>query len=158
MNFDAAEVRAVREGLLLRLLFRATHTMNAEMADRIRALGFPDFQPSFTALLAHVDTEGTRVTAIAERMGTSRQAASQMLQAIEARGYIERVPDPRDGRAVIARHTESGRRILLAAIEVMQSIEGDYETVLGADGLARLKRLLARLLAGTDPGGALGRE
>jgi DNA-binding MarR family transcriptional regulator len=156
MDFNAAEVRATREGLLLRLLFRATHTMNAEMANRIRARGFPDFQPSFTALLAHVDTDGTRIAAIARRMGTTRQAASQMLQAIEARGYVERVPDPEDGRAVIARHTASGRWILVTAIEVMQSIEREYEVILGTDGLARLKRLLKRLLATADPGGGLG--
>jgi DNA-binding MarR family transcriptional regulator len=157
MTFDPGTVRAKREQMLLRLLFRATHTMNAEMADRIRARGFPDFQPSFTALLAHVDTEGTRVTTIAERMGTSRQAASQLLQAIEARGYVERVPDPEDGRAVIARHTPSGRKILLTAIEVMLAIETEYAAVLGADGLARLKRLLARLVDSVDPGGGLGR-
>jgi DNA-binding MarR family transcriptional regulator len=155
MNFDAAAVRATREGLLLRLLFRTTHSMNAEVADRVRARGY-DFQSSFTALLAHVDTEGTGISEIAKRMGTSRQAASQLLQAIEARGYVERVPDPRDGRAVIVRHTASGRQILLSAIEVMQSIEQEYETILGADGLGRLKRLLSRLLAKTDPAGGLG--
>ena len=66
-TFDAEEVRATRERLLLRLLFRATHAMNADMAERIRARGFPDFQPSFTALLAHVDTEGTRIGTIAAR-------------------------------------------------------------------------------------------
>jgi DNA-binding MarR family transcriptional regulator len=155
MDFDAVTVRTAREGLLLRLLFRTTHTMNVEMTDRIRARGFADFQPSFTALLAHVDTEGTRITAIARRMGTSRQAASQLLQAIEARGYVERVPDPSDGRGVIVRHTASGRRILLTAIEVMRSIEKEYELILGPEGLTRLKRLLKRLLAETDPGGAL---
>ena len=158
MTFDAAAVRATREHLLLRLLFRATHAMNADMAERIRARGFPDFQPSFTALLAHVDTEGTRIGTIATRMGTSRQAASQLLMTIEARGYVERIPDPNDRRAVIARHTPAGRRILLAAIEVMLSIEDEYRAILGEDGLVRLKRLLKRLLAETDPRGGLGAE
>jgi DNA-binding MarR family transcriptional regulator len=158
MTFDPAAARATREQLLLRLLFRATHAMNADMAERIRARGFPDFQPSFTALLAHLDTEGTRVGTIAARMGTSRQAASQLLTAIEAHGYVERIPDPDDRRAVVARHTPAGRRILLAAIEVMLSIEDEYGAILGKDGLVRLKRLLKRLLAKTDPKGALGAE
>ena len=158
MSFDAASVRATREGLLLRLLFRATHAMNAEIADRVRVRGFSDFQPSFTALLANVDTEGTHVTAIAKRLGMSRQAASQLLQVVEAKGYVERVPDPKDGRAVIARHTASGRRLLLTAIDIMQSIEKEYETILAADGLARLKRLLRRLVVATDPKGTLGRK
>src|SRR5690242_801034 len=139
MKFDAAEVRALRESMLLRLLFRATQTMNADMADRIRANGFHDFQPSFTALLAHIDTEGTRVTHLAERMGITRQAVSQLLQAIESRGYIERTPDPADGRAVIARHTDSGRKILLTAIRAMQSIEDEYAAILGRSNLASVK-------------------
>ena len=156
MTFDADAVRAKREDMLLRLLLRATHTMNSDMAERIRTRGFPNFQPSFTALLGHIDTEGTRIGTLAARIGTSRQAASQLLTAIEARGYVERVPDPDDKRAVIVRHTPAGRRILLAAIDVMLSIEAEYAAILGADGLVRLKRLLKRLLADIDPKGALG--
>jgi len=156
MTFDVDTVRAKREDMLLRLLIRASHTMNSDMAERIRARGFADFQPSFTPLLGHLDTEGTRIGTLAARMGTSRQAASQLLTAIEARGYVERIPDPDDKRAVIARHTPAGRRILLAAIDVMLSIEDEYGAILGEDGLARLKRLLKRLLADIDPKGALG--
>ena len=156
MTFDPKTVRAQREGLLLRLLFRSTDAMNRTMAERIRARGFPDFQPSFTAVLVHIDTEGTRIGVIADRMDVSRQAASQRLQEIEARGYIERVPDPKDGRAVIARHTPAGRRLLLTAIEVMLGIEDEYEVILGRNGLAKLKRLLWRLAEETDPAGALG--
>jgi DNA-binding MarR family transcriptional regulator len=155
MTFDVDAVRAKREDLLLRLLIRASHTMNSDMSQRIRARGFRDFQPSFTPLLGHLDTEGTRIGTLAARMGTSRQAASQLLTAIEARGYVERIPDPDDKRAVIARHTPAGRSILLAAIEVMLSIEDEYGAILGEDGLARLKRLLKRLLADIDPKGAL---
>src|ERR1700730_12735897 len=108
MTFDPAAVRATREHLLLRLLFRATHAMNADMAERIRARGFPDFQPSFTALLAHVDTEGTRMAPVPPRMGTPPRGASQLLMEIGAGGYVERIPDPNDRRAVVARHTPAG--------------------------------------------------
>ena len=158
MRFDAKAVRATREDLLLRCLLRATAAMNAEMARRVQAAGFPDMQPSFTSLLAQIDTEGTRVGSLARRMRTSRQAASQLLQAVETRGYVERIADPGDGRAVVARHTEAGRRLLLTAIAAMQAIEGEYEAVLGKKGLADLKRLLKALLAKSDPGGALGAE
>jgi len=153
--FDPEAVRAQRERLLLRLLFRTTDAMNRTLAERIRARGYPDFQPSFTGVLAHIDTEGTRIGTVAARMGVTRQAASQRLREIEALGYIERVKDPRDGRAVIARHTKSGRRILLTAIDVMLGIEGEYEEILGRKDLDRLKALLARLAGGIDPGGRL---
>lgn len=140
---------------MLRLLFRTTDTMNRTMADRSRARGYEDFQPSFTGVLAHIDTEGTRVGTLARRMGVTRQAASQRLQEIEALGYLECVSDPRDGRAVIARHTPAGRRVLLTAIEVMLGIEDEYEEILGRDGLTRLKRLLTKLAEEADPSGKL---
>jgi DNA-binding MarR family transcriptional regulator len=155
MPFDAAAVRARREQMLLRLLFRATHAMNAEMARRIRARGHAEFQPTFTSLLAHVDTEGTTISELARRTGTSRQAVSQLAQAVEAAGLVERSPHPGDGRSIIVRHTEAGRQILLDALDVMSGIEADYAGLIGAAEVAELHRLLALLLEEIDPAGGL---
>ncbi len=155
MAFDAEAVRARREQMLLRLLFRATHAMNAAMAERIRARGYGGFQPTFTALLAHVDTEGTSVSELARRMGVTRQAVSQLARAIEAAGLVERVPHPTDRRSVVVRHTDAGRRILLDALDVMAGLEEEYGRLVAPEQLAELKRLLARLLGEIDPGGGL---
>jgi DNA-binding MarR family transcriptional regulator len=151
-----AEVRARREQMLLRLLFRTTHTMNAELARRIRARGWDTFQPTFTNLLAHIDTDGTTISALAERVGTSRQAVSQQARAIEDAGFVERLPHPNDGRSVIVRHTDAGRRILLDAIAEMTAIEGEYAARAGHAEIEELKSLLAHVLAEIDPAGALG--
>lgn len=153
---NVESLRATRERMLLRLLVRATDTMNAEMTRRVRARGYADFQRSFTTLLGHLDTEGTRISALARRMGTSRQAASQLLRQIEERGYIERIPDPDDKRAVIARHTPKGRKLLATAIEATVAIEAEYASLLGQNGLVRLRQLLKRLLDRIDPEGELG--
>ena len=157
MTFDADAVRARREQMLLRLLFRATHAMNAEMATRLRARGYSEFQPTFTALLAHIDTEGTAISALARRTGTSRQALSQLAQSIEEAGLVERGPHPSDGRSVVVRHTDAGRQILLDALDVMSEIETDYSRLLGTSDVAELKLSLARLLEAIDPAGTLHR-
>lgn len=141
----------------MRLLFRTTETMNAEMTARIRDRGFPDFQPSFTGVLVHIDTEGTRIGVIAARMHVTRQAASQAVQAIERHGFLERIGDPEDRRATIVRHTERGRSVLVTAIEVMLAIEVEYAGILGAEGFGRLRDLLRQLAEATDPGGQLQR-
>jgi DNA-binding MarR family transcriptional regulator len=155
MPFDAGAVRVRREQMLLRLLFRATHSMNAEMARRIRAAGHPEFQPTFTSLLAHVDTEGTAISELARRIGTSRQAVSQLAQSVEAAGLVERLPHPEDGRSIIVRHTDAGRQILLDALDVMSGIEDDYAGLIGAADVAELRRLLGRLIDEIDPAGGL---
>ena len=95
--------------------------MNLTMSERVRAGGYPDFQASFTPLLAYVDTEGTRIGHLAERLGVTRQAASQRVREIERLGYLERIADPTDARAVIVRHTPGGRRMLVLAIGIMQA-------------------------------------
>src|SRR6476659_3161839 len=156
MDFDPDAVRARRERMLLRMLFRATHTFNAEMTRRVRARGWDAFQPSFTTLLGHIDTEGTTISTLAARTGTSRQAVSQLAPAIERAGLVERVANPEDGRSVVVRHTAAGRRILLDAIEVMEEIEAEYAAGIGVRRLAELKRLLSVLLAEIDPAGTLG--
>jgi DNA-binding MarR family transcriptional regulator len=155
MSFDPVSVRAHREQMLLRLLFRATHAMNAEMTRRVRARGWTTFQPTFTTLLSHLDTEGTTISTLATRIGISRQAVSQLARTIEHAGLIERVPHPTDRRSVIVRHTADGRRILLDALEVMAAIESEYAERAGETEVAGLKHLLAHLLGEIDAVGAL---
>jgi DNA-binding MarR family transcriptional regulator len=155
MSFDAASVRAQREQMLLRLLFRATHAMNAEMTRRVRARGWTAFKPTFTTLLSHLDTDGTTISELAARIGTSRQAVSQLARAIEEAGLIERMPHPTDGRSVVVCHTAAGRRILLHALDVMSAIEAEYADRAGETEVGELKRLLAHLLGEIDPAGAL---
>jgi DNA-binding MarR family transcriptional regulator len=158
MSFDPSSVRALREQMLLRLLYRTTHTMNAEMTRRIRARGWDTFQPTFTQLLGHLDTEGTTISTLATRTGTSRQAVSQLARTIEKAGLVERVPHSTDGRSVVVRHTDMGRRILLDALEVMSAIEAEYAERAGKTEVAELKALLGQLLAEIDPAGGLRTE
>jgi DNA-binding MarR family transcriptional regulator len=137
------------------MLFRATNTMNAELSRRVRARGWSRFQPSFPRLLSQVDTEGTSISAVARRLGTSRQALSQLARSIEQAGFIERVPHPTDGRSVILRHTPDGRRSLVDVLEILDEIESEYAARMGPARFAEAKRLLAELLAEIDPGGEL---
>jgi len=152
------EIRSSREQMLLRQVFRLFHTMNDEMTRRVIARGFP-LQPSWPPLLAYVDTEhGSRVNVLARSLGVSRQAVSQLLDEIEARGCVKRHADPDDGRAVRVRFTAKGRRMLAAGMEVMRELEAEYAAVIGAAELQRIKGKLGLLLAEIDPAGALGTD
>jgi DNA-binding MarR family transcriptional regulator len=138
------------------MLFRTTNTMNAELTRRLRARGWTRFQPSFPRLLSQVDTEGTSISAVAKRLGTSRQATSQLARSVEQAGFIERAPHPTDGRSVVLRQTPNGRRALVDVLEVLDEIESDYAARIGQRSLAELKRELAVLVEQIDPEGELG--
>ena len=156
MSEDA--FRAKREDLLLRLLVRATRMMTDETVERMQARGIEKMQASYPRLLGNLDTEGTRLTALARRMGVSRQAAAQLAAEIETNGFVSRQPDPEDGRGVIVAFTPHGRKALAIAVEVMISIERDYENVVGKMELRVVKRHLRAILEKFDPEGGFGRD
>jgi len=155
-NFDSEAVRARREQALIRMLFRTTNTMNAELTRRVRTRGWSGFQLSFPRLLSQIDTDGTSISEVAKRLGTSRQALSQLARSVEQAGFIERFPHPTDGRSVVLRQTQDGRRALMDVLEVLDVIESDYASRIGHSKFAQLKQLLAELLHEIDPGGELG--
>jgi DNA-binding MarR family transcriptional regulator len=154
-DFDPEAVRDRRDQMLIRLLFQATNAMNRELTRRLQARGWNRFQPSFPRLLSQVDTDGTSISRLAERLGTSRQAISQLARSVEEAGLIERVPHPTDGRSVVLRQTPDGRRQLIAVLEILDEMESEYAALIGKRRFAELKRLLDELLEQIDPGGKL---
>lgn len=150
------DLRVYRETMLLRSLVRLTRRMSDEVIDRMRTRGFPDYQPSYPRLLGNLDTGGTRIGALARRMGVTRQGASQLAAEIEAKGYLERLPDPTDRRGAIVRFTSRGREALELALVVMTEIEAEYADVLGLERYRSMKQSLAVLVEAVDEGGALG--
>jgi DNA-binding MarR family transcriptional regulator len=156
MNDKEAEFRARREKILLRQLFRMFRLMNDETVARMHARGVIGMQPSYPRLLGNLDTEGTRISGLARRMGVTRQAVAQLAKEIEAAGFVERRPDPDDGRGVIVAFTPKGRETLAMAVEVMGEIERDYAAVIGTGGYEQLKDQLKAILDRYDRQGGFG--
>jgi len=158
LNSRESEFRARREKILLRQLVRLFRLMNDETVARMQARGFSGMQPSYPRLLGNLDTEGTRISGLSRRMGISRQAVAQLVKEIEAAGFVERRPDPQDGRGVIVAFTPKGREGLATAVEVMGEIETEYAEVIGDAGLDELKRHLKAILDRFDRQGGFGMD
>ena len=128
------------------LLFRCARRLDAHA---LRTLPWPEGsprpRPAHTALLPHVDLDGTRITEIANRLGVSKQAVGQLVDELEAMGLLERIPDPSDGRAKLVCFTEAGRRSLLLGLGHLQSIEADLKRALGARRFDALREALTAL-------------
>lgn len=156
-TMSAEEIRAHRETVLLRILIRAAQIETNELVRRLHDLGHESVQQSHIGVLANIDTEGTRIAGLADRLGVTRQAVSQMVNELEKRGWVERSPDPDDGRAVLVRHTERGRTMLLDALEQMDDIERGYAAIIGEKRMRSLKQALRDIAEAADPTSALGR-
>src|SRR6516225_3812028 len=88
---------------LLELLFMAGNRLVADLASRMQAAGYGDVRGAHGCVFGNITPEGMRLTELAERAEMTKQAVGEAVSDLEALGYAERLPDPRDGRAKIIR-------------------------------------------------------
>jgi DNA-binding MarR family transcriptional regulator len=65
---------------------------------------------------------------------------------LEALGYLERTPDPTDGRAKQVRLAPRGWEVTRVAEGIIATIEADWTARLGAGEYAALRRRLVKLI------------
>ena len=131
-------------GLLLREPFRlGSSVLHRRLAER----GHPDVRAPHGNVFQYLDDAGTRVIDLAERAQMTKQSMAQLVHHLEAHGYVERVPDPRDGRAKLVRTTARGREVFAVVREFVAEVDARLEARLGAAKVQRLRDLLQELNA-----------
>jgi DNA-binding MarR family transcriptional regulator len=114
----------------------------ASMAER----GYGDVRPGHGALFLHIDRRsGTRLGELASRAGVTKQSMMQVVDDLEARGYVRRVPDPADARAKLVRLTAEGRRCATEFRRAVQVLETRIRRRVGDRGDDVLRSALVRL-------------
>jgi len=88
-------------------LYRATWQAIAKMYNE-EATKYDTTMASGLALLSIDPVHGTPSTAIAPKMGMEATSLSRTLKALEDKQFIERVPNPEDGRSVLLKLTKLG--------------------------------------------------
>lgn len=85
-------------------------------------------------LESHHPDAPTQAT-LAEQAGTDPMMTSQVLRKLEARGLLERAPDPADTRARRLRLTRAGRNLVAGALADVEEADAEYFAPLdGRDG------------------------
>src|SRR6476661_279457 len=122
----------------------------------VRAAGhlYGELPPFGWGLLVPLERDGDqRCSALAGQVGVDVSVASRQLAVLERLGYVERRPDPQDGRAALLRLTDAGADALAAA----RALRSDWAlTALAGwdEAEARqLSRLLDRLVADLETAG-----
>lgn len=142
------QLEAAKSASTLQLLFKAARLLDEQaLARAARESGRPPLRRSHTSLLPHVELSGTRITDLAQRLGVSKQAASQLVDDLEALGVMARVPDEADARARRVIFTEQGRRDLLQGLALLQRMERELAQAVGEQTMAQLRQALLAILA-----------
>jgi len=127
---------------LFRLLDAAFDEFTDELAKRVAETSYDDLRLSHGCVFGNIDPEGSRLTDLAERAHMTKQSVGEVTSDLEERGYLERVPDPRDGRAKIIRLTDRGREAQAVGRELIFDIEREWAERFGAESLAALRAVL----------------
>src|ERR671920_964421 len=93
------------------LLFVANRALEQRAFDAVVAAGITDITLAQARVAARIGPQGTRISELAEQARVTKQSAAFLVEQLEAAGYVERVPDPRDGRARLVRLTARARRV-----------------------------------------------
>jgi DNA-binding MarR family transcriptional regulator len=127
------------------LLAEIRDAVGGELQTGLSGQGFSDLRPGHGCVFSYVDEEGTRLTDLAERSGLTKQSVGEVVADLERQGYVERVPDPQDGRAKIIRLTPHGAEALAAANRGFADIERRYAAALGEQRYAQFRAALVEL-------------
>jgi DNA-binding MarR family transcriptional regulator len=132
---------------LIRLLGVAFDDFSAEVAKRVEAAGIRDIRPGHGCVFGNIEPEGSRLTDLAERAGMTKQSVGEVASDLERRGYVERVPDPSDGRAKIIRLTPRGREVQAIGRRLIADVERDWAERYGEERVAALREALEAITA-----------
>lgn len=138
---------------LPRLLLEASRALGAEMVASLDERGFPDARPGHAAVFMHIDRRsGTRLTDLARRARMTKQGMMLLVDELENRGYVRRVPDPEDARAKVVRLTARGRRYAAEGRRVVVAIEARAKRELGDRRYESLRASLDELIGNSGAG------
>ena len=135
------------------LLSRVGAAFTADFERRLSDAGFPDMTFSLgTNVLRFLRPDGAvRMGSLTEMSGVTKQAISQQVAYLEARGYVAVEPDAADSRAKLVRLTKKGQRSIEAAQSLFAAVERDWRQRFGGDEMRHLRTLLEDILDSMNP-------
>lgn len=128
------------------LLGRMLREFRVSLYQGIVGAGYPDAREAHLQVFGNIDWTGTRLTDLAARANMTRPSMAELVDDLERSGYLERRPDPEDGRAKLICLTRRGKRAMTQALRVTREIERGYAREVGAQRYESMARTLQMLL------------
>ncbi len=107
------------------------------------ARGFGDLRPVHGFVFARIAPEGATAREIADHLGVTKQAGSQLVEELIGKGYVVRRPHPSDARARLVVLTEKGWACTRAAEQAAAAAVGRWGGVVGEQRLMAVREALA---------------
>jgi DNA-binding MarR family transcriptional regulator len=155
MSVDPLPTPRPLPALLMEVKTAAIQKLYARLGDE----GFADLREGHGCVFGFIDLEhGSRLTDLAERSGITKQAIGEAVAELERLGYVERVPDPSDGRAKIIRLTPRGLDGCLTGRRIFAQIEREWAEQLGEELIGTLREAAEKIAHAEREAVAAGRR
>ena len=128
------------------LLGMSFQLLLSEFVSRLDAAGYADLRPMHGMVFQVLRGRGATSSELAEQLGVTKQAAGQIIDDLEKRGYVERRPHPAGGRRRLVVLTDKALTHLSVAGRVLHELEGQLTKQLQEVGMAVPRAELAALI------------
>jgi DNA-binding MarR family transcriptional regulator len=119
-----------------------------EFHGKLQEAGHSAIRQGHGCVFRFIHEGGSRLTELADSAGLTKQAVSEVVADLERLGYVERAPDPEDGRAKMIRLTKLGAEAQRTALGIFADIERAWAERYGAERVAAMRELLEEMAAG----------
>jgi DNA-binding MarR family transcriptional regulator len=130
---------------LSHLLLEAFRSLDREIEAALGDRGAGELRPSQAVALLLVDRTGTRLSELAQRAGITKQAMMQLVDDLQEKGCVRRVPDTEDARAKMVRLTAKGLRLRASSRKAIQAVESRIRRRLGSRRYEAFRALLTEV-------------
>lgn len=133
------------------LLFVAARSLEERAYRAAVDAGADDLTPSQARVLSRIGPDGTRLVDLAAQARVTKQTAGHLVDQLERAGYVERRPDPSDGRARLVTLTERALALVPVAGAEVERALAEWQAHLGERRMQQLTEALTMLRELTDP-------
>jgi DNA-binding MarR family transcriptional regulator len=123
----------------------ALQTIAGRVLAELHTAGFDDIRPAHLTVLRNLWPEGRRISDLADRVGITKASIVYLVDQLQQLGYVEREPDPSDGRATLVRLSERGWSVHQVARAAVQSVQDEWTKVVGTAEMEAFVATLVRL-------------
>src|SRR3954451_18934229 len=126
-------------GALLRTPWEA---VQRRMLERLHDHGFADLDVAHLNVFQYPGPQGARPSALAARLGITKQALNYLLGELERLDYLQRQPDPDDLRSKRVALPPRGASAIRVIREAVAEIETTWAQQLGPERFVEFRALL----------------
>ena len=124
------------------LVVGATRLVTERLNAAVARAGIADMRAPFGFVIRALAEAPLELTALAERLGVTKQAAIKVVDEMEARGFLTREPHPTDRRAKRLTLTARGVAVRAAALAESHRMERELRAALGDADVDAFRRVL----------------